>query len=339
MSTDSIYEKGDSLEALAIKARQWFYNNNVIVPSGAAMWQKCSVKRGEIPPGTGVTSLRRYGFNVTAFISIITNNPTMKAYTYCPITENNIVELGFTLLSTKVVKGHKKLTVECINCKRVEELDYGTLQRMKSSSNKNCRYCRNAGGKEKDLDNYKEFIGFNLIDRTTDGRLIYKCNTCNSNIVRTKTHQSIAEYIVCEVCHPRENFGTRIYTDLGYFDSYIEYEAFKILLKYFNKEDIIRQKKYDELFSTGTKHTADFYIPSIPMVLEVTSKYNKIGTKYKDTANWKLSLSPIVVFAYSLSEVEDIVRPFSKVKGLAVSNRRNVLCRCIKRRYKTYGSF
>lgn len=75
MSTDTIYEKGDSLEALAIKTKQWFINNNVVVPSGAAMWQKCSVRKGEIPPGTGVTSLRRYGFNVTAFIGAITNDP------------------------------------------------------------------------------------------------------------------------------------------------------------------------------------------------------------------------------------------------------------------------
>lgn len=72
MTQQSLYEKGDSLEALAEKARQWFINNNAAVPSGAAMWQRCSVRRGEIPPGTGVTSLRRYGFNVTAFIGAIT---------------------------------------------------------------------------------------------------------------------------------------------------------------------------------------------------------------------------------------------------------------------------
>lgn len=79
MSTESIYEKGDSLEALAVKAKQWFINNNVVVPSGAAKWQKCSVRKGEIPPGTGVTSLRRYGFNVTTFIGAITSNPSKKA--------------------------------------------------------------------------------------------------------------------------------------------------------------------------------------------------------------------------------------------------------------------
>lgn len=100
----TIYEKGDSLEALAIKARQWFIINNVVVPSGAAKWQTCSVRKGEIPPGTGVTSLRRYKFNVTTFISCITEDPSKKAYIHSPITKDNISELlGFELLSERIL--------------------------------------------------------------------------------------------------------------------------------------------------------------------------------------------------------------------------------------------
>jgi DNA-directed RNA polymerase subunit RPC12/RpoP len=326
MSTDTIYEKGDSLEALAIKARQWFDSNNVVVPSGAKMWQECSVRRGEIPPGTGVTSLRRYGFNVTAFISSITSNPDLKPYKYNPINSNNIGEIGFELVSEKLIKGHKRLTVKCLKCGREEELDYGTLQRMKSSSNTHCRYCRNAGGKCKDLQIYDVFAGFSIKGRTEDHRLIYQCNSCKDLIERTQATVSSSEYIVCEKCHPRENFGARLYTELGYFDSYIEFEAYKILLRYLDSDKIIRQKKYDELFGTGTKHTADFYIPSINLILEVTTSSNNLGTKYKDTAAWKLSLSNNVKFAYSLREVEDIVRPLVKIKGLAVDNRRNVFC-------------
>jgi hypothetical protein len=335
MATESIYEIGDNLEALALKARQWFNDNNVEVPSGARVWQRCSVRKGEIPPGTGVTSLRRYGFNVTAFISAITNNPNLKPYKYNPITQDNIVSLGFNLLKTRVINGHKKLTVSCLKCTREEELDYGTLQRMKDAGNTFCRYCREAGGKQKTLDSYKEFEGFTLLSRTENKRFNYKCNTCNSNIVRTMTHTHTAEYIVCEVCNPRENFGARLYTELGYFDSKIEFEAYKILLKYFNKDEIVRQKKYNELFSTGTKHTADFYIPKIPLVLEVTSKYNKIGTKYKETALWKQSLSNIVIFAYSLSEVEDIVRPLLKISGLSVDHSGSLLCSCPVWRLRT----
>ena len=112
MAEQTIYEMGDSLEVLAEKARVWFTNNDVVVPSGAAAWQKCSVRRGEIPPGTGVTSLRRYGFNVTTFISAITGSGK-KAYTYSPITACNAVELiGLEILSERLVKGHKQVLTE-----------------------------------------------------------------------------------------------------------------------------------------------------------------------------------------------------------------------------------
>ena len=42
-------------------------------------------------------------------------------------------------------------------------------------------------------------------------------------------------------------------------------------------------------------------------------------------AAWKLSLSKTVKFAYSLQEVEDIVRPLVKASGLTVDHSRNVL--------------
>lgn len=320
MAEQTIYEKGDSLEALATKARQWFITNNVAVPSGAALWQKCSVRRGEIPPGTGVTSLRRYGFNATTFISTITQNPDKKAHSYNPITDKKIEDLGFKLISSRSVLGHKKLTVQCLQCSLIEELDYGTLQRMRKAESIYCRICRKAGGKEKPIEIYDKFDGYKPVDRTEDKRIIYKCEKCSSLIERTHAHISSSEYLVCEKCFPKLNFGARHYTELGYFDSKLEYEAYKILLKYLDKSLVIRQKKYDELFQTGTKHTADFYIPKLNLVLEVTSKYNKIGDKYKQVAEWKKSLSKTVIFAYSLSEVEDIVRPLVKTIGTTVKN-------------------
>lgn len=322
---ETIYEKGDSLQSLALKAKDWFNKNNVEVPKGAKLWQTKSVRRKEIPPGTGVTSLRRYGFNITEFISSITGN-IIKPNIYNPINSQNIEELlGLKWIKDILVKEHRKVIVECTLCTREEQLDYGTLQRMKKAGNKHCRYCRNAGGKEKTLDTYNVFSGFTIVE-SNNGRYRYSCDTCSSIIERTQAHVNTAEYLVCEKCSPRENFGARLYTEYGYFDSAIEYESYKILLKYFNPEQIIRQKKYTELFSTGTKHTADFYIPHIPIVLEVTSKYNKIGTKYKETAEWKKSLSNIVIFAYTLKEVEDIVRPLSKDSGLSVDHSRSLLC-------------
>lgn len=324
---NSIYEKGDSLERLAIKAREWFITNNIEVPEGAAMWQRKSVRRGEIPPGTGVTSLRKYGFNVTQFIATITQNTSLKPYNRDPITAESVKELGFEILKESYVNAHKKLLVKCLQCDREESITYGTLQRMKEAGNMYCRYCRNAGGKTKDISTYDHFTGFKALS-VEDGRVLYECLTCGGDVERTFTHVSTAEYLICEHCYPKRNFGARMYTELGYFDSKIEYEAFKILLKYLNSDLIVRQKKYDELFNTGTQHTADFYLPTYNLVIEVTSQYNKIGSKYKETAAWKLSLSNIntkVIFAYSLSEVEDIVRSLVKTRELTVTNRRNVL--------------
>lgn len=324
---DTIYEKGDDLHSLAKKAKEWFDSNNVPVPTGAKHWQKCAVTRKEIPPGTGVTSLRRYGFNITEFISSITGS-TKQAHNYNPIDASSICDLGLLWVSCETVNGHKKILTKCTKCTHEEVLDYGTLQRMKQRNDKYCRYCREVGGKRKELGVYDIFTGFSAIRHSTSSRIVYSCNTCESEIERSMAHIHTSEYLVCEKCFPNRNFGVRHYTDLGYFDSKIEYEAYKILLQFLKPSEIIRQKKYDELFNTGTKHTADFYIPSLPLVLEVTSRYNKLGSKYKDTAMWKLSLSPSVKFAYSLKEVEDIVRPLMKVSGSNVENCRSLLRRC-----------
>lgn len=319
MAQITIYEIGDSLETLAIKARQWFITNNVEVPAGAKKWQKCSVRRGEIPPGTGVTSIRRYGFNLTELISYITGSGK-RAYIYSPIMPTNSVDLvGMEIIQERIVNGHKRVLTKCACCAHEEELDYGTLQRMRASSNRFCRYCRNAGGKPKTIDTYDIFDGFMPVSME-DSRLKYVCQQCTYIIERTLAHVSTAEYLVCEKCFPKLNFGARHYTELGYFDSKIEYEAYKTILKYLDQSLVIRQKKYSELFNTGTKHTADFYIPSINLVLEVTSSNNNIGQKYKETAEWKMSLSTSVKFAYSLSEVEDIVRSAMKVAELTVDH-------------------
>lgn len=316
----SIYEKGDSLESLAIKAKNWFTINNISVPSGARLWQSASVRKGEIPPGTGIGSLRRYGFNVTEFISIILNDPSKKPYNYNPLNKESLFNMGYDFISSTFKNKHKYITVRCLKCGIEEELTYGKLQESKIRNNKYCRYCRNAGGKEKLLSSYNTYEDFSIVNKQ-ESRLYYRCNTCNNIVERTMSHYSSSEYIICEYCSPNINFGARQYTELGYFDSKVEYEAYKVLLKYLDHTLIVRQKKYDELFSTGTRHTADFYIPNLNLVLEVTTKTNNIGNKYKKIAEWKMSLSDTVKFAYSLSEVEDIVRSAMKVAELTVENR------------------
>ena len=329
ISNPNIREIGDNLETLAAKAKLWFEKNSIPVPNGAKAWSKCSERRDEIPTGCSVNAIRRYGYNLTEFISQITGSDKHK-YNYDPLTKENLhINLGLNWISSRLVNGHKRIHTSCCNCSREEVLDYGTLQRMRASGNKYCRYCRNAGGKAKDVSIYDKFEGFSIVsERAEDSRVRYKCASCSSIIERTLTHVSTTEYLVCEHCNPRENFEARLHTEHGYFDSKIEYHAYLILLEYFDIDDIIRQKPYDSLFNTRTKHTADFFIKSCNLVLEVTSASNNIGAKYKETASWKMSLSESVKFAYSLKEVEDIVRPLSKVSGLTVDHSRSLLRRC-----------
>lgn len=311
MDNMSIYEKGDNLHSFAEKAKKWFSENKVNIPSTVREWQKLSVRKGEIPPGAGITSLRRYGFNCRELIGILTGT-LVKGYNYAPVTSVSISNIGLTWVSDEEINNHKKVTIQCNNCNFIETLKYETLRRMVKDNDKYCRICRGTGGKEKPLEYYNVFKGF-LVESKLDSRVKYTCNTCKSTIERTVTTVNTAEFIVCEICHPRKNFGARIYTELGYFDSQIEYKAYKVLLKYLTPDEIIRQKKYDELFNTETKHTADFFIPKLNLVLEVTTESNNIGIKYNTTANWKKELSNTVKFAYSLKQVEDIVQSAMKI--------------------------
>jgi DNA-directed RNA polymerase subunit RPC12/RpoP len=177
---------------------------------------------------------------------------------------------------------------------------------MRSRSDKYCIECRDVGGKRKSLDNYKQ-EGFTIL--SVDNSIVnYRCNGCHSSISRGIAHAKRSEYIVCNKCNPYRVMGTKINTPDGRFDSMFEYKAYLKLVSILGKHNIIRQKPYDELFSTKTKHTADFYIPKLDLVLEVTTKYNKISDKYRNTAEWKMGISNKVIFAYTIAEVEDIVR-------------------------------
>ena len=308
-----LFETGGNLYTeLAEIARKWFITNKVEVPKTATEWRSRSVTEGEIPPGMGYSTLvSRKKVRIKTLISIINNDTNITFTNINPITKDNIVELvGLEWLDYKIVNGHKKVLIRCYSCKSIEWLDYGTLQRQRKSNNKSCRYCRNAGGKPKRLEEYT-IKGFEVVS-LDNNILTYKCNKCNNLIHRGRGYAKESEYLVCEFCYPNTISGTKITTEYGSFDSYIEYTSFKILLQYFSIEDIQRQKKYSDLFGVNTKHTADFYIPSLDIVLEITTKSNNLRTKYYKTAEWKKSLSDKVIFAYSVKEVEDIVRSLLK---------------------------
>lgn len=328
------FETGGGLQELADFARNWFKENNVEVPSKAKDWQNCSVGLGEIPPGCTTGSLRRKGISALNFIKMIQGNPVSTKHTNDPINKSNC--LGRTGLyweaSEMKDSGHRVVKTRCSECNTKEVLDYGTLQKMVVAKNRLCRLCRNCGGKRKPLNQYSS-TDFKAVEFLEDSRIKLKCNKCASFIVRGLSHVKSSEYLVCEVCNPFRALGAKIESKHGAFDSVIEYKAYLKLLELIPAEDIHQQVSYNELFNTGTKHTADFYIPKLDLVLEVTTKgaHMKVGEIYRTTHDWKLGLSDRVKFAYSIKQVEDIVH-LALLERVA-SNGGNVLCCCTFRRY------
>lgn len=322
-------EMGGDLYNLAVSARKWFIDNNVEVPTSSKVWQKLSVRRKEIPPGTNVGALRTLGITPRVFISLLLNREVDQTKYQQNIITNEVAEnsLGLRIESYhyRTDRIHKVCSTTCLACGHTEDLDYGTLVRMLNSGNKFCRLCRDAGGKQKPESVYDRFEGFIPI-KIHNSRAFFECTTCGSTISRGLGHCKIAEYLVCEICNPRVVSGAKIETEFGLFDSKIEYLAFQKLLQILPENTIIeRQKSYNVLFNTNTKHTADFYIPALDLVLEVTTSSNNLGKKYSDTMQWKLSISPKVKLALSVKEVEDIVRPLLKNKGLTVVHGRSLL--------------
>lgn len=318
---------------LAQRARDWFICNKIKVPENAVAWQKSSVTRKEIPPGTGIGTLRRLGTTARIFISLINKQDiSLDLYnrSFSSILKDHKEleeELGFLIVEeTFSSTNHKKLLVSCVRCHREEWLDYGTLNRMYKSKNKYCRYCRNAGGKAKEKGCYNIFEGMECI-KVEDKVLSFSCSTCKteSTISMAYFSQLKAEQNTykCPECHPRFSMATKISdSTYGDFDSTIEYNCYLTLVALLKDPGLIqRQVLYRDICPhINTKHSTDFYIPSLDLILEVTSSNNNISKKYQATKEWKMSIDKRVVFAHSPKEVEDIVRPLLKDKGLTVNH-------------------
>lgn len=304
-------ETGGNLLELAQFAKNWFKVNDVEMPQTAREWTDSSVRRKELPPECTAATLKKQGISALNFIKLILGEDITSRFTHNPITKSNCLErTGLLWLSYTTVSKHKRIKTKCSVCEIEEVLDYGTLQRMIKANNKLCRHCRNAGGKAKILSVYDNIEGFTPVS-VANRKIDMLCNTCDNTIRRALSYVKNAEYLVCEYCNPHTHLGVKIETKHGAFDSVVESLAYEKLLEYFDKEEVQCQVSYNELFNTGTKHTADFYIPKLDLVLEITTKkgvHMKLGHTYRTTHDWKLKVSDKVKFAYSIKQVEDIVR-------------------------------
>lgn len=302
----------EKLNELVEFARNWFTSNGVDIPKTAAEWQKCSVARGEIPPGCTTGSLRRLGTTAKWFIESILgkDNPTS-----IKKVDMDYAALGFKLIDHSWYKGHKSCDLECIQCCHKEVIDFGTLARMRDRGDKFCRICRNVGGKPKPIHVYNR-PGF-VATEYSNHIVTLRHELCGNTITRTTATLANNAVPVCEHCYPEKNsvFGTKVTLDGITFHSKVEadvYSQLKVLATEFNFT-ITRQIPYATLFSgVSSNHTADFFIPEYSIVVEAGGLNT---ARYKETMAWKLSLSDRVCHVPTANQVDDIVRPLLKRKG------------------------
>lgn len=316
-------DNSEKLNSLVIFARQWFVENNVKIPTSARDWQTCSVNRKEIPPGCTTGTLRRLGTTAKWFIESIQNarNPTSVVK-----TDMDYTSIGFTLVESNWRNGHKKCTVRCNKCLQVSSIDYGTLARMRTRQDMYCYICRGVGGKAKPLSIYNrpEVTATDY----SNGIVTLVHTVCGKSTTRTTSALSDNRTPVCEYCYPEKYsiFGTKVVLDGITFPSKLEsevYVALKLLALEFNFT-IIRQIQYSKLFTEiASNHTADFYIPEYNLIIEAGG----VNTgRYVETIKWKLSLAENIVYISNPNQVDDIVRPLLKDRGVVAKYGGNVLC-------------
>lgn len=293
-------------------AKQWFIKNpHVTIPSTAKEWQDRRVRDGNTPPGLTTGSLRRKGLTAKWLIDAL--NGVQE-----PILRKNkgidYESVGFILLSKKVSEnGHSRCTVQCAQCEAIDTLDYGTLSRMAGKGSMYCMVCRAAGGKPKPIETYSK-EDFTAIEKV-DGRIVYRHTVCGNTISRVPS----AAIPICEHCNPREGYGARTTVNGISFPSKLEGEVYLVLQNLTERLgfSLERQVPYNKIFCTGTKHTADFYIPEIHLVIEAsnmnTNSTSSVTARYKQTKEWKMSLDDNVLFVSCADQVEDIVRRYMKV--------------------------
>jgi hypothetical protein len=100
------------------------------------------------------------------------------------------------------------------------------------------------------------------------------------------------------------------------FHSKIERDVYKVLLKYFKDDDIIRQKLY---FEDGRKFTCDFYFPNLnpPTWIEVSNYLKpRYLSKIKKKRSWIESRNEVFVFISDPLVLEGHLQTFYSSDGV-----------------------
>lgn len=306
---------GKDLDFIVDEIGQWFLINGIEPPRVAKDWSGVGLK---VPPNTGSVAIKNYtGLSIGQFFQYFKNGKVVEKGNYTKMTPERLKEHGITLIS----KVNKALTIICDNCMVEQPLHFDVAVDLIKRGQQYCSTCNGNTGKSKPLsyyqDKFKDLKDFKIIsfqDGSADRFIVQhlKCNN-TQGVSFTHLNHTIKDRLNCIHCNSNPgNFNTtQIEINQHTFRSKIEYDIYVKLVDIIGSDNINIEPLYQTLgIETARKFRADFYIPKLDLILEVTSSKNR-DIKYNANLKEKLSLLDLqnrnYAFITSVEELEDIV--------------------------------
>ena len=290
--------------------KDWFAENNIQIPKTVREWN--SGRSGKtIPPGCTYATLRKQGIKVSEVLNGLLGSASIRAYS--TISDDTLCSgVGLTFLGKE---GKENILYSCNSCGGQYSTRKGTIKRWSDKNQCYCSMCRSASGKTKPIEYYDKFLtdSFKALSYNK-GIITILHKPCGTSFTRTNAHvQSLdgSTDLQCPCCS-ESLFSSK--TKDG-FMSIVERDCILHLQKSFPLLDVEREKLYSDIIDTDRKFRADVFIPTLGVVIEITSKGNnlpKYSERLKEKINLLESKGILVYVATSKNEIEDIVRTLLK---------------------------
>lgn len=307
--------EGKDLDFIVDEIEEWYSTRGIEPPRVAKDWSGVGTR---VPPNTGSVAIKNYtGLSIGQFFQYFKYGKIVEKCNYTKMTPERLKLHGITLVS----KVHKALTVVCDKCGITQSMHFDVAVDLIKRGQQYCSTCNGNTGKSKPIsyykDKFKDLKDFKLIsfqEGTTD-RFIVQHLHCGKTQSVSFTHlnHTINDRLNCIHCNsnPGNFTTTQIEIDGHTFRSKIEYDIYVKLVDIIGSDNITIEPLYQTLgIETTRKFRADFYIPKLDLIIEVTSSKNR-DIKYNANLKEKLSLLDLqnrnYAFITSVEELEDIV--------------------------------
>lgn len=314
---ESGWLKGKDIDYVATEVNAWFIRNNKTPPRVAKDWKYVGV---DVPPNTSITAIRNHlGLTIGQFFQYVIHGKIIERGAYEKMDNNRLKPHGLVLLDKK----GKDLTVLCLGCNTTQSMHFDVATDLIKRNQTFCATCNGNTGKTKPLEYYKQkfnyledFIVEDFVVESDPSNFIVKHISCGNTQQVSFTHLAgnVNKSLNCIHClnQPGNFTTTQIEINEKIFRSKIEADTYTALLEIFDKDDILLEPLYYNLgIETTKRYRADFYIKSLDIILEVTTKDYINNAKYSANLRIKLDLLNKAGKKYKLitnvNELEDIV--------------------------------